>query len=125
MKQSFKSKAINAVITAIVRTLFGWAEEWGNDAYFFLVIGDKKCSDVAWYNPFNISCQGAIAISSDPRSAATFADLNTGVELLVEDSLENEKFKAAYEKLQLPEDYHDGWYSYENIETNQTTDKRK
>ena len=48
-KQSIKSKAINAFVTAIVRTLFGWVEKWDNDSFFFIVFGDKTCTDVAWY----------------------------------------------------------------------------
>ncbi len=114
-RKSIMSRAINAALTAFIRTIFGWVEEWGNDAFFFLVIGDKNCTDVAWYNPEQLSCDGALAISADPRSAAAFCDMNTGVELLMEDNLKENKFKEDFEKLQLPENYQNGWYSYEDI----------
>ena len=114
MKQSFKSKAINAVITAIVRTLLGWAEEWGNDAYFFLVIGDKNCSDVAWYNTEQLSCDGALAVASTYESVAAFQDLASSVDLLNEDNLKNDEFREKFE-LSSPSKESNGWHSYEQI----------
>ena len=114
MKQSFKSKAINAVITALVRTLLGWAEEWGNDAYFFLVIGDKNCSDVAWYNTEQLSCDGALAVTGACESVCAFQDLASSVDILNEDNLKNEDFRKKFE-LSSPSKESNGWLSYEQI----------
>ena len=118
MKKSFKSKAINAVITAIVRTLLGWAEEWGNDAFFFLVIGDKNCTDVAWYNTEDLACNAALAITTDPRSAGAFQDLATSVDTLLEERLEEEDFKKVFQDT-MPEKHANGWFSME-METPKT-----
>lgn len=112
-KQSFKSQAINAVLTAIIRTLLGWAEEWGNDAFFFLVIGDKTCTDVAWSNTDQLACDGAIAVADDPQAAGAFQNLSTSVDILLEDRLKNEKFKSVFQETSSSSD-DNGWYSIEN-----------
>ena len=112
-KQSFKSKAINAVIAAIVRTLLGWAEEWGNDAFFFLVIGDKTCTDVAWHNTDDLACNGAWAITRDVPAAGAFQDIVTSFDLLIEEQLkEDEQFKKAFEQTS-PSKLDSGWFSNE------------
>ena len=112
-KQSFKSQAINAVLTAIIRTLLGWAEEWGNDAFFFLVIGDKTCTDVAWFNTDQLACDSAIAVADDPQAAGAFQNLSTSVDILLEDRLKNEKFKSVFQETSSSSD-DNGWYSIEN-----------
>jgi hypothetical protein len=116
-KQSFHSKAINAVITAIVRVLLGWAEEWGNDAFFFLIIGDKTCTDVAWHNTENLSCEGALAlVENGPKVAGAFQDIETSFDILLEDRLkDNEDFRKEFEKSSPSKD-DQGWYSIENNE---------
>ena len=111
-KQSIKSKAINAFATAIVRTLFGWVEKWGNDSFFFIVFGDKNCTDVAWYNTEKLACDAAFAIAYDPDAAGAFSNINTSVELIMENALNDEKFKEAFEKTGL-DDPKEGWISYE------------
>ena len=112
-KQSFKSKAINAVIAAIVRTLLGWAEEWGNDAFFFLVIGDKTCTDVAWRNTDDLACNGAWALTRNVPVASAFQDIATSFDLLIDEQLqENEQFKKAFEEAS-PSKSDSGWCSYE------------
>jgi hypothetical protein len=115
-KQSFKSKAINAVISAIVRTLLSWAEEWSEDAFFFLVIGDKTCTDVAWHNTEDLSCDGALAITDDVQAAAAFQDLAASVDLLVGDRLkEEDDFRKAFEE-SCPEKDDTGWVSMEQTD---------
>ena len=112
-KQSIKSKAINAFATAIVRTLFGWVEKWGNDSFFFIVFGDKNCTDVAWYNTDQLACDAAFAIAYDPNAAGAFSNINTSVELIMENALNDEKFKEAFEKTSM-DDLKEGWISYED-----------
>ena len=114
MKKSFKSKAINAVLSAIVRTVLGWVEEWGNDAYFFLIIGDKNCTDVAWYNSEQLACDGALAVSDSVETAGVFATLSDGFNLLVEDKFKDENFTKTFEMTAPSRDDH-GWISYEEI----------
>ncbi len=113
-RKSIMSRAINAALTAIIRTIFGWVEEWGNDAFFFLVIGDKNCTDVAWYNPEQLSCDGALAIAGCLESVAAFQDLATSVDILNEDNLKNEDFRKKFE-LTSPSKDNNGWHSYEDI----------
>ena len=110
MAKSFKFKAINAVITAIVRTLFGWAQEWGEDAFFLLVIGDKRTTDVAWYNTEDLAYNGAIALADCAETAGAYQDLATSVDLLIQDKLEEPEFKKKYE-MTTPEKNDHGWYS--------------
>jgi len=115
MKQnSFKSNAINAVVTAIIRMLLGWAEEWGNDAFFFLVIGDKTCSDVAWHNTENLSCEGAFAVAEYPESAGALYNLFSSVETLLDDNLKQKDFRKTFEKA-IPEKEDQGWCSLEHV----------
>ena len=112
-KQSIKSKAINAFATAIVRTLFGWVEKWGDESFFFIVFGDKTCTDVAWYNTDQLACDAALAITCDPKAAGAFSNISTSVEILMEDALKNAKFKEAFEKTDL-DDPKEGWVSIED-----------
>ena len=111
-KQSIKSKAINAFVTAIVRTLFGWVEKWGDESFFFIVFGDKNCTDVAWYNTDQLACDAALAITCDPNAAGAFSNISTSVEILMEECLKNDNFRKAFEKTGL-DDLKEGWISYE------------
>ena len=111
-KQSFKSKAINAVLTAIIRTLFGWVVEWMDDAFFFLVIGDKSCTDVAFYNTEDLSCNGALAITDNVEAAAAFQDLAGSADILLEERLKEDDFRKEFEKTEPGKDNH-GWFSLE------------
>lgn len=110
-KKSFKSKAINAVISAIVRTLFAWAKEWSDDAFFFLVVGDKTCTHVAWQNTEDLSCDGALAISEKVEIAGAFQDLAGSVDLLIDDQLKDETFRKEYEQT-APSKDKSGWHSF-------------
>ena len=111
-KKSFKSKAINAVLTAIIRTILGWVEEWGNDAFFFLVIGDKSCVDVAWSNTEDLACDGAFAIASDPKTAGAFYNLSCSVDLLIDDNVKDKEFDAVFQDA-IPDKKDSGWGSFE------------
>lgn len=114
-KKSFKSKAINAVLTAIIRTIFGWVEEWGEDAFFFLVIGDKTCTDVAFYNTENLSCEGALAVTENVEAAAAFMDLAGSADILLEERFREDDFCREYENKRPGKDKQ-GWFSVENNE---------
>ena len=111
-KKSFKSKAINAVLSAIIRTILGWVEQWDNDAFFFLVIGDKTCVDVAWSNTEDLACDGAFAIACDPKAAGAFYNLSCSVDLLIEDNVKEKEFNAAFQETS-PSKEDTGWYSLE------------
>ena len=105
-------EAVNAVITAIVRTLLGWAEEWGNDAFFFLVIGDKRVADVAWSNSWTLCSDGAFAITSHPEAASAFEYLKAGYDALIGTVLEeDEKFKEHLENHVPDKEDDSGWSS--------------
>ncbi len=113
--QSIQSKAINAFVTAIINALFVWARQWNNDAFFFIIIGDKNCTDVAWHNTNGLTCDGAIAVSISPKTVAAFDDLKTGVDILVEDAIKDDKqFGETLERLRV-DDYAEGWHSVENV----------
>ena len=112
MSKSFKSKAINAVLTAIINTLIGWAKAWSNGAYFFIVIGDNISTDVAWYNTQNLAIEGAWTLANDIKAACAFADLSGSMNILLEDKLKDEEFRKEYE-LSMPEEDNVGWVSYE------------
>lgn len=112
-KKSIKSKAINAVLTAIIRTIFGWVEEWREDAFFFIVIGDKNCTDVAFYNTENLSCEGALAVTESVEAAAAIMDLAGAADILLEERLREDDFCKEYEKKR-PGRHKQGWFSVEN-----------
>ena len=107
-------QAVDAVITAIVRTLLGWAGEWGNDAFFFLVIGDKRVADVAWSNSWALCSDGAVAITSHPEAASAFECLKSGYEALIGTTLEEDvKFRERFENFVPDKDNDSGWSSVE------------
>ena len=114
-RKSFHSQVINAVITAIVRMLIGWSEEWGNDAFFFLIIGDKQCTDVAWHNTENLACEGVLALTgSGVECAAAFQDIATSFDILIDEELKaDEKFAKAFAQTSPSKKAH-GWCSMEN-----------
>lgn len=109
-KQSIKSKAINAFVTAIVNALYVWARSWGNNAYFYLLIGDDKCQDVAWHNADAIESIATMPVVSHPKAAALFESMRVPYDLLLEESRKDEEFEKTFqEEFNAPE----AWYSDE------------
>jgi nicotinic acid mononucleotide adenylyltransferase len=109
-KKSFKSKAINAIISAIVNALYVWAREWGNNAYFYILIGDDKCQDVAWHNSNAIETIATIPVANDPKAAALFESMTVPYHIFLEDNRKNEKFEKAFQEPLLALE---NWYSEE------------
>ena len=116
MKKSIFSKAINAFVIAFVNALMNWVEQWENGAYFFLLIGDNNCSDVAWKNPTNIESYGAHSIACEPRAAALFESMQLTVDLMLEDEQDNKEYQN---ELQDPALLEQAWYSHEYAESRQ------
>ena len=120
MKKSIFSKAINAFVIAFVNALMNWVEQWENGAYFFLIIGDNNCSDVAWKNPTNIESYGAHSIACEPRAAALFESMQVTVDMMLEDEQNDEDYRK---ELQDPELMEQAWYSHEYTESRQKSKK--
>ena len=111
MKKSIKSKAINAFITAIINALYVWAREWGNNAYFYILIGDDTCNDVAWHNSDAIETIAMSPVAHNPKAAALFETMRVPYDLQLEDSRKDPKFEKIFqEPLQSQEE----WYSEES-----------
>ena len=109
-KQSIKSKAINAFITAIVNALYVWARSWGHNAYFYILIGDDKCQDVAWHNADAIETIATTPVVSHPKAAALFETMRVPYDVLLEDYRKDEKFEKAFQE---PSNLPEAWYSDE------------
>ena len=109
--QSIQSKAINAFITAIVNALFVWARQWNNNAYFFLLIGDDKCQDVAWANTDALESIAMSPVARDPKSAALYENMRVPYDIFLEESRKNAEFEKVFQEplLDMPEN----WYSEE------------
>lgn len=110
MKQSLKSKAINAFIIAIVNALFNWVRVWNNGAYFFILIGDQNCSDVAWSNPDNVESYGGHSIAMNPEPAALFESMRVAYDVTLEESRKNKEFEKIFQDTEFSQD---GWFSDE------------
>ena len=102
-KKPFKSKAINAVLTAISDP----------SSFFFLVIGDKTCVDVAWSNSEDLSCDGAIAIAGNPKTAGAFYNLSAAVDMLIDENVKDKEFNDVFQETS-PSKEDTGWFSIEN-----------
>ena len=89
-KRSFKSKAINAIITAFVNALYCWAREWGNNAYFYILIGDDTCN----------------------HAAALSESMRVTYDIFMEESRKQDGYEEAFQEPSnsIPED----WISLEN-----------
>ena len=109
-KKSFKSKAINAIISAIVNALYVWAREWGNNAYFYILIGDETCNDVAWHNADAIETVAMSPVAHNPKAAALFESMTVPYDIFLEDNRKNEKFEKAFQEPMLAQE---NWYSEE------------
>jgi len=109
-KKSLKSKAINAFITAIVNALYVWAREWGNNAYFYILIGDENCNDVAWHNADAIETIATTPVISNPKAAALFETMRVPYDVDLEDYRKDPEYEKIFqEPLNAPE----AWYSVE------------
>ena len=122
MKKSIFSKAINAFITAFVNALMNWVEQWENGAYFFLLIGDDYCSDVAWKNPANVESYGAHSVACSPRAAALFESMQVTVDLMLEEEQDNKEYQKEFQDPELPEQ---AWYSHEYTGSRQQSEEIK
>jgi hypothetical protein len=108
------STAINAVLTAIILPICQWAAQW-TGAFFFIVIGDDHCTDVAWANTEGLSQDGAFALTVDPEIAGAFEDMKTSFDILLEDNLENPEYRKAFENT-CPSVDKCGWHSLDKDE---------
>lgn len=110
-KKSLKSKAINAFITAIVNALYVWARQWNNNAYFYLLIGDDKCQDVAWFNSDAIETIATSPVISNPKAAALFETMRVPYDVMLEDYRKDPEYEKVFqEEFNTPE----AWYSDED-----------
>lgn len=111
-KRSFKSKAINAIITAFVNALYCWAREWGNNAYFYILIGDDTCNDVAWHNADALESIAMSPVAHDPHAAALSESMRATYDIFMEESRKQDGYEEAFQEPSnsIPED----WISLEN-----------
>lgn len=109
-------KATDTLFKHIILPLMVWAGE-EEDAYFFLVIGNRHSIDIAWSNTEDLSCDGAIAIANIPEAASAFLDLSTGVDLLVRENVENneEGFGEEFQVGHAPSKEDNGWHSIDAL----------
>ena len=106
------STAINAVLTAIILPICQWAAQW-TGAFFFIVIGDDHCTDVAWANTEGLAQDGAFALASNPEIAGAFEDIKTSFDILMEENLKDPEFVKAFAETMPDADKH-GWHSFDN-----------
>ena len=110
---SFKSKAIDAIVKAFILSISAWAKAWSEDAFFFIVIGDKHGTDVAWHNTDRLQTEGAWVIADVPEAAARFDLIADGVNILTEENLKKKKYQKAYHKFETPSPDDEGWHSFD------------
>ena len=110
MKKSIKSKAINAFITAIVNALFIWARQWKNNAYFYILIGDDQCQDVAWHNADAIETIATFPVSHNPKAAALFENMRVPYDVQLDEYRKDPEFEKSFQE---PINEPEQWYSEE------------
>ena len=111
-RKSIRSKAINAFISAIINALYVWAREWGNNAYFYILIGDETCNDVAWCNSDAIETIAMSPVAHNPKAAALFESMRVPYEIFLEDNRKDPEFEKIFqEPLLTPEE----WESLESL----------
>lgn len=113
-KKSLKSKAINAFITAIINALYVWARQWNNNAYFYLLIGDDNCQDVAWSNSDALETIATTPVVCNPKAAALFETMRVPYDVQLEDYRKDPEYEKIFqEESNTPE----AWYSKEFPDT--------
>ena len=83
--------------------------------FFFLIIGNKHQTDVAFANTMGLSCEGAAAILEDPTTAAAFSNIATSFDSGIDDKLADKEFNEIYQK-SLPETDDHYWASYSDFD---------
>ena len=109
-RKSLKSKAVNAFITAIVNALYVWARHWGNNAYFYILIGDDKCQDVAWHNADAIETIATTPVVCNPKAAALFETMRVPYDVQIDEYRKNPEFEKVFQE---PSNTPETWYSEE------------
>lgn len=115
------SKANNKVMRMIILPLFQWAYE-DEDAFFFVIVGNKHMTDVAWANTEGLSVDGALAVVNDPDAAAVFEFIKTTFDCVLEDNIKDESFNTSFQAHEMPSTFDREWVSTE-IGIEETADK--
>ena len=111
MKKSIKSKAVDVFVSAIINALYVWARKWGKNAYFYILIGDDSCQDVAWSNTQAVEENAIFPVVCNPKAAALFENLRISYDLLVEEHLKDPEYDKVFQEPTI--ETHEGWYSEE------------
>ncbi len=108
-------KATNTLFTHIIQPLLTWAGE-DEDTFFFIVIGNKYMTDVAWSNTEKLSVDGACTIGNIPEAASAFLDISTGVDIMVEENVKNKEEGFGEEfQMHCPSKEDNAWHSMVNL----------
>ena len=83
--------------------------------FFFLIIGNKHQTDVAFANTMGLSCEGAAAILEDPTTAAAFTNIATSFDCGIDDKMKDKAFNEIYQN-SLPETDDHCWNSYSDFD---------
>ena len=117
MKKTIKNalmQATNTLFTFIITPLMRWAQE-NPDAFFFIVIGDKQKTEVAWANTDGLQLNGAYTIGNIPEAAGAFLDIESGVDLFVEENVKNNETGFGEEfQMHIPSKEEAQWVGMDN-----------
>ena len=108
-------KTTNTLFAHIIQPLLTWAGE-DEDTFFFIVIGNKYMTDVAWSNTEKLSVDGACTIGNIPEAASAFLDISTGVDIMVEENVKNKEEGFGEEfQMHCPSKEDNAWHAMENF----------
>lgn len=108
-------KTTNTFFAHIIAPLLTWAGG-DEDTFFFIVIGNKYMTDVAWSNTEKLSIDGACTIGNIPEAASAFLDIYTGVDIMVEENVKNKEEGFGEEfQMHCPSKEDNEWHSMENL----------
>jgi len=106
------SKVLNDVMRMVILPLFQWTAD-NQDAFFFIIIGNKHITDVAWYNSDGLTVDGALAVANDPNAAAVFEFIKTTYDIALEENVKDKDFNDAFQDHCLSSSSDKGWISAE------------
>ena len=101
------------IMRMIILPLFQWTTD-SEGAFFFIIVGDKYMTDVAWSNTDGLAVDGALAVASDPNAAAAFEFIKTTYDIALEDNLNDLEFNKAFNAHETPSKDDSGWVSIED-----------
>jgi rhamnogalacturonyl hydrolase YesR len=108
------SHALDGIMRMAIIPLFSWTAD-ENDAFFFIIIGNKMMTDVAWSNTDGLALNGALTVANDPEAASAFEFIKTTYDLAIVENCKDDGFKERFTNQIDTSEIDSGWISTESL----------